>query len=118
MRKVYVAACILTLALGCFFVAGVQAADKSEVKQPVKQDVLVTTVYKVYDLPVYTRTKGFSFDLLMTLIQKSVSPKDWEAKGGKSTMAPYPQNLSLIISTTSNNHKKIAKLLERFRESE
>ncbi len=55
------------------------------------------------------------FDSLMQLIQTTVSPDTWEALGGPSTMAPYQQNLSLVISTTSDVHDQIADLLESLR---
>lgn len=33
------------------------------------------------------------FDSLMTLIQSTIEPDTWEALGGTSTMAPYPQGI-------------------------
>ncbi|QDT12160.1 hypothetical protein [Stieleria marina] len=55
------------------------------------------------------------FDSLMSLIETTVVPDTWEALGGPSTMAPYPQNLSLVISTTSDVHDQITDLLESLR---
>ncbi len=55
------------------------------------------------------------FDSLMQLIQQTVVPDTWEALGGPSTMAPYQQNLSLVISTTSDVHDQITDLLESLR---
>ncbi|MEM6688974.1 MAG: hypothetical protein AAF664_06075 [Planctomycetota bacterium] len=55
------------------------------------------------------------FDSLMQLIETTVNPETWEALGGQSTMEPYPQNLSLIISTTSETHDQISDLLESLR---
>ncbi len=55
------------------------------------------------------------FDSLMNLIETTVVPDTWEALGGNSTMAPYPQNLSLIISTTSDVHDQIVDLIESLR---
>ncbi|WP_390620381.1 type II secretion system protein GspD [Stieleria varia] len=55
------------------------------------------------------------FDSLMQLIQQTVVPDTWEALGGPSTMAPYPQNLSLVISTTSDVHDQIQALLKSLR---
>ncbi len=55
------------------------------------------------------------FDSLIQLIQTTVVPDTWEALGGPSTMAPYPQNLSLVISTTSDVHDQISDLLESLR---
>ncbi len=55
------------------------------------------------------------FGSLMTLIETTVVPDTWEALGGPSTMAPYPQNLSLVISTTSDVHDQITDLLTTLR---
>ncbi|WP_390621755.1 hypothetical protein [Roseiconus nitratireducens] len=55
------------------------------------------------------------FSSLMNLIETTVAPDTWEALGGNSTMAPYPQNLSLIISTTSDVHDQIVDLIESLR---
>lgn len=55
------------------------------------------------------------FQSLIDLIQTTVVPDTWEALGGPSTMAPYAQNLSLVISTTSDVHDQITDLLESLR---
>ncbi|MCD0461571.1 general secretion pathway protein GspD [Roseiconus lacunae] len=55
------------------------------------------------------------FDSLIQLIQTTVQPDTWEALGGNSTMAPYQQNLSLIVSTTSDVHDQIVDLIESLR---
>ncbi|MGB7346457.1 MAG: hypothetical protein WBD20_19715, partial [Pirellulaceae bacterium] len=55
------------------------------------------------------------FQSLISLIETTVVPDTWEALGGPSTMAPYPQNLSLVISTTSDVHDQISDLLESLR---
>tara|TARA_R110002049_G_scaffold27321_2_gene94010 strand:- start:77696 stop:81205 length:3510 start_codon:yes stop_codon:yes gene_type:complete len=55
------------------------------------------------------------FQSLIDLIQTTVVPDTWEALGGPSTMSEYPQNLSLVISTTSDVHDQISDLLESLR---
>jgi general secretion pathway protein D len=55
------------------------------------------------------------FQSLIDLIQTTVSPDTWDALGGPSTMREYPQNLSLVISTTSDVHDQITDLLESLR---
>ncbi|TWU22013.1 Type IV pilus biogenesis and competence protein PilQ precursor [Novipirellula galeiformis] len=55
------------------------------------------------------------FDSLMRLIETTVVPDTWEALGGPSTMAEYRQNLSLVISTTSDVHDQISDLLTTLR---
>ena len=55
------------------------------------------------------------FQSLIDLIQTTVVPDTWEALGGPSTMRDYAQNLSLVISTTSDVHDQITDLLESLR---
>ncbi len=55
------------------------------------------------------------FGSLMQLIETTVVPDTWEALGGPSSMSPYQQNLSLVISTTSDVHDQIADLLDSLR---
>lgn len=55
------------------------------------------------------------FGSLIELIQTTIDPAGWEALGGPSTMFPYPQNLSLVVSTTTDVHEQIADLLESLR---
>ncbi len=55
------------------------------------------------------------FTSLIQLIQTTIEPTTWEALGGTSTMQEYPQNLSLVISTTSDVHDQIVDLLESLR---
>jgi len=55
------------------------------------------------------------FGTIMQLIQTTVAPETWDALGGPSTMFPYPQNLSLVVSTTSDVHDQILDLLASLR---
>ncbi|MEM9826595.1 MAG: hypothetical protein AAF958_08400 [Planctomycetota bacterium] len=55
------------------------------------------------------------FQPLMELIETTIEPDAWETLGGKSTMSQYAQNLSLVISTTSDVHDQILDLLESLR---
>lgn len=57
-----------------------------------------------------------NFDSLIELIQTTVVPDTWDLLGGPSTMRQYEQNLSLVISTTSEVHDQIAELLESLRK--
>jgi len=57
-----------------------------------------------------------NFEPLMELIQSTIQPDTWELGGGTSTIRPYDQNLSLVISTTSDVHDQIAELLESLRK--
>ncbi|MEM8671330.1 MAG: hypothetical protein AAGG48_27670 [Planctomycetota bacterium] len=88
---------------------GRQLNDETQRKRPI-----VTMVYKVADLPVWTSDKDFDPVVLMRLIQVSV-PSDWTSEHAKSTIDPYPQKASLVISTRPENHDKIVDLLESMR---
>ncbi|MEL6895371.1 MAG: hypothetical protein AAFP90_04640, partial [Planctomycetota bacterium] len=54
------------------------------------------------------------FSSLMQLIQTTIEPDIW--LGDQSSMQPYPQNLSLVVNTTSDVHDQIAQLLESLRQ--
>ena len=104
---------LVTLALGltvCVCQPAVSAADD----EAQKGKPIVTRVYKVADLPVWTSNKEYDPSVLMRLIQASV-PSDWTSESADSTVAPYPQNASLVISTRPGNHDKIVDLLESMR---
>ncbi|KAA5546943.1 hypothetical protein FYK55_00520 [Roseiconus nitratireducens] len=80
-----------------------------------KAKTISTRVYLVSDFPVWTSDKKFDPSVLMRLIQASVTPSDWEGESGDSTMAPYPKNASLVISTSTQNHDRIVDLFESMR---
>lgn len=76
---------------------------------------LLHKTYRIGDLPVWTKDGQFQPQFLMHSIQSSVSPKIWEANGGKSSMSPYDKNSSLVISTTQECHHQINDFLENYR---
>lgn len=50
---------------------------------------------------------GFAdYEELMRLVEEATVPETWEALGGAESMAPYPQNLSLIISGGTVVHEQ------------
>lgn len=55
------------------------------------------------------------FDSLEELIMANVAPNSWERTGGDATIQRFPNNLSLVISQTETNHKRIAELFEKLR---
>ncbi len=57
-----------------------------------------------------------NFFPLIDLIQATIQPDTWEEAGGTSTIRQYDQNLSLVISTTSDVHDQITELLESLRK--
>ena len=103
---------ILVLGLTVFAIQRDSIASDS-VAEKAKQTQ--TRVYEVSDLPVWTSEKEYDPSVLMRLIQASVTPSDWKPGSGDSTMAPYPQNASLVISTRLENHDKIVDLLVSMR---
>ncbi len=55
------------------------------------------------------------FDTLIELITTTVAPETWEDVGGAGSIAPFPTNLSLVISQTQEVHDQIVDLLEQLR---
>ncbi|GAA5511272.1 hypothetical protein [Novipirellula caenicola] len=88
------------------------AADDVAAAQNTK---VYTVTYRLEDLPVWSKDGHFDYKLICMLIHSSISPKSWEALGGPSTMAPYPQNFSLVVSTTSDNHDALSALFKQLR---
>lgn len=77
----------------------------------------IIKVYKVADLVIPTdqsdepASKTPKFDDLIKDMEKSVDTPSWESQGGPATVAPYMQNLSLVISQTPRAHDQIAEFL-------
>ncbi|MEM6469426.1 MAG: hypothetical protein AAF802_07630 [Planctomycetota bacterium] len=84
---------------------------------PAADETIVPVQYKAEDLPVWNKKGEWDPVTLIELIQLASGPTNWESNGGNSTVAPYFQNKSLIISTTSKNHDAIVALLERLRKN-
>ncbi len=55
------------------------------------------------------------FTTLMNLVEQTIDPDSWLAQGGTSTILPFRQNLSLIISAPQTTHEKISDLFETLR---
>lgn len=57
------------------------------------------------------------FDSLIELIQTTVAVDTWAANGGGegAEIAPFPTNLSLVVSQTQSVHEEIADLLDQLR---
>lgn len=110
MRRTTSVVCLLAVLL-------VAMAFNRTLAQESKADAtaVITKVYKTHHLPVYDKAGKWKSEMLMAFIQSAVLPEVWEAKGGNSTMAPYAQKKSIVISTTAKAHDAIAKLLESYR---
>ncbi|MCA9103538.1 MAG: hypothetical protein KDA63_20435, partial [Planctomycetales bacterium] len=55
------------------------------------------------------------FDTLINLIQATIEPTTWDIVGGDGSIQRYPNNLSLVVSTTQEIHEQIVELLEQLR---
>ncbi len=52
---------------------------------------------------------------IMNLIRSTITPDLWDLNGGTSTMTPFSQNLTLIVSAPQETHEQIADLLKSLR---
>ena len=118
MRKATSALVFLVFLSGFFAIKLPQVVGADESQTDSSPAVVYTTVYRVHDLPVYTAEKMFMPNVLMELIQRTVSPSDWRAEDAVSTLSPYPHNGSLVITTHKQNHDKIEALLKSMRPAE
>ncbi|MCA9211506.1 MAG: hypothetical protein KDB27_00440 [Planctomycetales bacterium] len=55
------------------------------------------------------------FDTLMDLIVATIAPDSWDDVGGEGSIREYPNNLSIVVSNTTEIHEQIADLLEQLR---
>ena len=49
---------------------------------------------------------------LVDEIVSNVQPASWKETGGPATRAPYPQNVSLVVSQTSRGHDELFEFLD------
>ena len=114
-----IVSCLIGIGLVWCVAAG-QETQSDGPSQNVKSEVdskIYAMTYRLKELPVWSSDGEFDPTVLISLIQSSVAPTSWEASGGASTMAPYTQNASLVVATTSANHDELQILLERLRKS-
>ena len=55
------------------------------------------------------------FDSLIDLITSTIKPTTWDDVGGPGSVAPFPTNLSIVVSQTQDVHEEIVDLLEQLR---
>ncbi|TWT98552.1 hypothetical protein [Stieleria varia] len=102
---------LLAVAVIIAFSSATLLADK-----PADEKVqIVVEQYRIGDLPVWTKDGHFDSEILMMYLQTTVAPNTWEARGGPATMAPYPQNASLVIRAPIKTHDAIKKVLKQHR---
>ncbi|QDT10289.1 hypothetical protein [Planctomycetes bacterium K23_9] len=73
--------------------------------------------YRASDLLIRVPADGTGatfagFEKLLDEMMTTVQPSSWEGAGGPATCAPYPQNLSLVVSQTDRGHEEVAAFLE------
>jgi general secretion pathway protein D len=52
---------------------------------------------------------------LISLIENTISPTEWQSGGGNSSMREFRQNLSLVVTAPQETHVAIADLLKSLR---
>ncbi|MCO8124876.1 hypothetical protein NHH03_24275 [Stieleria sp. TO1_6] len=93
------------IVVGCSF----SVVNAEQIEADGKK-AIVTTVYNVSDLTSFTDGQhGWDYTTLLELLKTKIGDDQ------TSTIAPYPQNLSLIISTTNEKHALVAKTLKQER---
>jgi general secretion pathway protein D len=55
------------------------------------------------------------FDSLIELITTTVQPDTWDDVGGPGSVAPFPTNLSIVVSQTQEVHEELVDLLHQLR---
>lgn len=79
---------------------------------------LITEVYPVADLVLPAGASGAEeadFDSLIELITSCVQPTTWDEVGGPGSIAPFENNMSLVLSQTEEVHEEITDLLQTLR---
>jgi hypothetical protein len=109
----------LMLCLGGYLAGYRRGFDSG--KQAASDATLFVKTYPVGDLIASRHPfaqQAADFDSLIDAIVTTVSPSDWMENGtGDGEIQPYPSNLSLVISQSQANHKKIVELLQRLRKT-
>ncbi len=56
-----------------------------------------------------------NYQELISLIESTISPDQWQSGGGNSSMREFRQNLSLVVTAPQETHEAIANLLKSLR---
>jgi len=79
---------------------------------------LTTKVYPVADLVRFRDESGeewADFDSLIEILTSTVEPTTWDCVGGSGSIAPFENNLSIVVSQTQEGHREIERVLENLR---
>ncbi|KLU06093.1 putative signal peptide and transmembrane protein [Rhodopirellula islandica] len=91
------------------------SADAADGEVLVDPGTTFVKVYRLHDLPAWSKDGAFRPALIMQTVQDQVLPKHWEARGGTATMAPYPQDGALVIAAPEKMHERIQAFLDKQR---
>lgn len=108
--------CRLARCVPCWSGGGVEEGNRAGFAAGLNAKVFPKT-YRVSEL-LPTQADG-SFSSYLDLIDEiiaGVQPASWEGAGGPATLAPYPQNLSLVVSQTARGHDELSEFLEAKRK--
>ena len=122
IRSLFLVALMVAIALSAFRYGrdvGYSEGERIGFAEGLSAKPYVKT-YRVSDLVRPTPSAGgvafANFEPLMNEILTEVQPASWDGAGGPASLAPYPQNLSLVVSQTSRGHDELAEFLETKRE--
>lgn len=104
---------LMVVVVGCVFRCGF--CQDSERKSTTVESQVFQRVYSLNDFTGDASSQAV-FDSITQLIQNTVEPDSWLAKGGRGIMLPYPSNFSIVVTQRESAHQKIASLLTNLRK--
>lgn len=109
-HKFFVVGVVCLLALIC---GSIGMYEQSTTAAEPEAKTLVTISYQTADLPIWKeKGDGFDHSILIALLKANIGTEGW---GGSHSIASYPESVSLIVSTTKDNHAVIAETLSHLR---
>ena len=88
-------------------VVAASAFSFADTEETTSRKEIVTKVHKVGDLEFFTHDQeGWNFSSLVETLKTKTGDDE-------TTITAYPQNLCLVVSTTKDNHKIIAKTIKQ-----
>ncbi len=69
-------------------------------------------VYRVDDLPVWTKDEQFNANFLMHIITTTVTPERWGNRPGSAEIAPYAPSAALVVWAPPETHTGIKLLVD------
>jgi len=97
---------VFTIAVALWLVPAAEAASPSQ--------EACSITYPLADLPVFWGKK-FDPSILIMCFKASVDPESWQ--NGVGEIQVFEKNLSIVVTQTPDNHKRIEQLLELLRSS-